>query len=176
MEKPSILSGGQWRWALERRCCLSRVLKGELEKVEGGEGKGPRAEGCVDRGVWCAGTCCVWQGERSMAGGGRLCAKDTCVQVMQLWFPSGGRSLQRKQHNQMLVPFGIWFYFTYFLKLFYCSFTVVCIFSPPQPNPPPSPASTLPLGFVHAYFIVVPENPSPHYPLPTPLWLLFDCS
>ena len=46
-------------------------------------------------------------------------------------------------------------------KLFYCcSITVVCIFSPPQPNPPPSPASTLPLGFVHVSFIVVPENPS----------------
>ena len=33
-----------------------------------------------------------------------------------------------------------------------------------------------PLGFVHVSFIVVPENPSPHYPLPTPLWLLSDCS
>ena len=63
--------------------------------------------------------------------------------------------------------------FTFFLifKLFYCcSITVVCIFSPPlyltSPNPPPSPASTLPLGFVHVSFIVVPENPSPHYPFP----------
>ena len=46
----------------------------------------------------------------------------------------------------------------------------------PQPNPPPSLASTLPLGFVHVSFIVVPENPSPHYPLPHPLWLLSDCS
>ena len=33
--------------------------------------------------------------------------------------------------------------------------------TPLQPNPPPSPASTLPLGFVHMSFIVVPENPSP---------------
>ena len=48
--------------------------------------------------------------------------------------------------------------------------------TPPQPNPPPSPASTLPLDFVHVSFIVVPENPSLHYPLPTPLWLLLDCS
>ena len=48
--------------------------------------------------------------------------------------------------------------------------------TPPQPNPPASPASTLPLGFVHVSFIVVSENPSPHYPLPTPLWLLLDCS
>ena len=41
-------------------------------------------------------------------------------------------------------------------KLFYCcSITVVCIFSPPlyptPANPPPSPASTLPLGFVHVF-------------------------
>ena len=34
--------------------------------------------------------------------------------------------------------------------------------TPPQPNPPPSPASTLPLDFVHVSFIAVPENPSPH--------------
>ena len=36
--------------------------------------------------------------------------------------------------------------------------------TPPQPNPPPSPTSTLPLGFVHVFFIVAPVNPSPHYP------------
>ena len=48
--------------------------------------------------------------------------------------------------------------------------------TPPQPNPPPSPVSTLPLGFVHMSFIVVPVIPSPHSPLPTPLWLLLDCS
>ena len=48
--------------------------------------------------------------------------------------------------------------------------------TPPQLNPPPFPASTLPLDFVHVSFIVVPENPSPHYPLPPPLWLLLDCS
>ena len=44
--------------------------------------------------------------------------------------------------------------------------------TPPQPNSLPSPASNLPLGFVHVSFIVVPENPSPHYPFPPPLWLL----
>ena len=48
--------------------------------------------------------------------------------------------------------------------------------TPPQPNPPPSPADTLPLDFVHVSFIVVPLIPSPHYPLPTPPWLLLDCS
>ena len=46
----------------------------------------------------------------------------------------------------------------------------------PQTNPLISLASTLPLGFVHVSFIVVPENPSPHCPLPSPLWLLLDCS
>ena len=45
--------------------------------------------------------------------------------------------------------------------------------TPPQPVPPPSPTSNLPLDFVLVSFIVAPINPSPHYPLPTPLWLLF---
>ena len=48
--------------------------------------------------------------------------------------------------------------------------------TPPEPNPPPSPTSALPLDFVHVSFIVVPIIPSPHCPLPTPLWLLLDCS
>ena len=48
--------------------------------------------------------------------------------------------------------------------------------TPPPPNPPPSPTSTLPLDFVHVYFIVVPINPSPHCPLTSPLWPLPDCS
>ena len=69
----------------------------------------------------------------------------------------------------------------FFLKNFYCcSITVVCLFSPPlpppQPNLLPSFASTPALGFVHVSFIVVPENPSPHCPLPSPRWLLLDCS
>ena len=66
-------------------------------------------------------------------------------------------------------------------KLFYCcSITVVCIFSPPVYPTPAKPTSlpylTLPFGFVNVSFIVVPENPSPHYPFPTPLRLLLDCS
>ena len=62
----------------------------------------------------------------------------------------------------------------YFLKLFYCcSITVVCLFSPlvstpPQPNPAPYPASTLPLGFVHVSYVVVPDNLSPITLLMTP--------
>ena len=44
--------------------------------------------------------------------------------------------------------------------------------TPPQPVPPPSPNSTLPLDFVIVSFI----DPSPRYPLPTPLWLLLQCS
>ena len=48
--------------------------------------------------------------------------------------------------------------------------------TPPQPIPPPSPTSTFPLDFVHVSFMVAPVNPSPHYPLPTPLWLLLHCS
>ena len=48
--------------------------------------------------------------------------------------------------------------------------------TPPQRNPPPSLTSTLPLDFVHVSFIVVPVIPSPHCLLPTPLWLLLDCS
>ena len=78
------------------------------------------------------------------------------------------------------------FYFFFFisclsLSFFYCySITVVCIFSPSfHPTPAKTtthPTSTLPLDFVHVSFIVVPVNPSPHCPLPTPLWLLLDGS
>ena len=49
-------------------------------------------------------------------------------------------------------------------------------YAPPQPVPPPSPTSTLPLDFVLVSFIVAPIDPSPHYPIPTPLWLLLHCS
>ena len=48
--------------------------------------------------------------------------------------------------------------------------------TPAQPVPPPFPTSTLPLDFVLVSFIVAPTDPSPHYPLPTPLWLLLQCS
>ena len=62
------------------------------------------------------------------------------------------------------------FFFFLIIWLWFNYSCLHCLPTPPspQPNPPPSPASTLPLGFVHVSFIVVPENPSPHCPLPTP--------
>ena len=53
------------------------------------------------------------------------------------------------------------------------SITVVCLFSPslhPTPAKPTSlsSASTLPLGFVHVSFTVVPVIPSPTVPPPLP--------
>ena len=60
-------------------------------------------------------------------------------------------------------------------------FNYNCLHFLPIPPPHPSqshllPTSTLPLDFVLVSFIVVPIDPSPHYPLPTPLWLLLQCS
>ena len=73
----------------------------------------------------------------------------------------------------LLVTFCLWSitYLFSFKKLFYCSITVLCIFSPPVPPTPAKPTS-LPcfhplLGFVYMSFIVVPENPSTHCPPPT---------
>ena len=42
--------------------------------------------------------------------------------------------------------------------------------TPPQPNPHPSLASTLPLGFVYVPLIVVPENASSHCSLSPPFY------
>ena len=75
----------------------------------------------------------------------------------------------------------ILFYFIYLFKIYLFIYFFIRLQSsafsphpstPPQPAPPPSPASTLPLDFVLASCIVAPIDPSPHYPLPTPLWLL----
>ena len=73
--------------------------------------------------------------------------------------------------------------FTYYFKIYLFIFIQLQLsaFSPhpstpPQPAPPPSPTSTLPFDFVLLSFIVAPIDPSPHYPLPTPLWLLLQCS
>ena len=53
---------------------------------------------------------------------------------------------------------------------FYCySITLVCIFSQSL-HPTPAEPTTLSLDFVHVSFIVVRVVPSPHCPLPTPIW------
>ena len=55
-----------------------------------------------------------------------------------------------------------------FLLLLLLLFNYSCLhflLSPPRPQT--NPASTLPLGFVHVSFTVVPENSSPCCPLPT---------
>ena len=65
------------------------------------------------------------------------------------------------------------FSFVNIILIIYCySIRVVCLFSPSlhtTPGGPTSlPTSTLPLDLVHVSIIVVPVNPSPHCPLPTP--------
>ena len=70
---------------------------------------------------------------------------------------SGVSQMVQAQVSPYLCPF----FFS-----FYCySITVICIFSPSlcfTPAKPTSlPASTLPLDFVHVFFIVAPVNPSP---------------
>ena len=73
------------------------------------------------------------------------------------------------------TPSSILWDLAYFKKIFIAIQLQLYAFSPhpstpPQLNPPPSTTSTLPLDFVHVSFIVVPVIPSPHCPLPTPLW------
>ena len=90
-----------------------------------------------------------------------------------------------KDHLFSLHPVIFFYLFIYLYLFIFKIFIVIQLqlyaFSPhpstpPQLNPPPSPTSTLPLDFVHVSFIVVPVIPSPHCPLPTPPWLLLDCS
>ena len=87
--------------------------------------------------------------------------------------------------KQILVELGSFFFFKFLLFFIFIFLIVVQLHlsafsphtsTPPQTIPPPSPISTLPLDFVHVSFIVVPVNPSLHCSLPTPLWLLLDCS
>ena len=77
-------------------------------------------------------------------------------------------------HQKVYFLFFILFYFI-FIQLQLSAFSPHPS-TPPQPVPPSSPTSTLPLDFVLVSFIVAPIGPSPHYPLPTPLWLLLHCS
>ena len=90
----------------------------------------------------------------------------------------------------ILTIFGfITFYLRYYQISFFKIFIYLFIYiqlqlsafsphpsTPPQPVPSPSPTSPLSLDFVLVSFIVAPIDPSPHYPLPTPLWLLLQCS
>ena len=76
-----------------------------------------------------------------------------------LFFGGGGR----------LIYFSVFIYFLFqFLNYFIVQLQLSAfsphLSTPPQPNSPPSPASNLPLGFVHVSFIGAPENP---YPLPS---------
>ena len=92
-----------------------------------------------------------------------------CSLYINLKVNFGSSNITREKVNDKQVNLFIFFQF---LKLLYCcSITVVCIFSSPL-HPTPARPSSLPLGFVHVSFIVVPENPSPHYPFPPPFWLL----
>ena len=80
-------------------------------------------------------------------------------------------------HKHMLFA-EFFAFFTSIFKLFFVVQLKLSAFSPhlstpQQPNPPPSPASNLPLGFVYVPFTAVPENPSPHCPFNPPLWPLF---
>ena len=78
-------------------------------------------------------------------------------------------------HAVLLTIVSMTFIEIFFFKKFLLLFNYSCLYfpsTPPQPNPPPSSASTLPLDFVHVSFIVAPVIPSPHCHLPTPLWLL----
>ena len=62
----------------------------------------------------------------------------------------------------------VWGFFTDILLLFNysCMHFIATPHCPPHPNSPPSLDSTLPVGFVHVSFIVVPVIPSSHCPPP----------
>ena len=83
--------------------------------------------------------------------------------------------------NTLYIIFILFHFIFYFLKIFIVIQLQLSVFSPhlstpPQPIPPFSSTSTVPLDFVHVSFIVATVNPSPHYPFPTPLGLLLHCS
>ena len=98
--------------------------------------------------------------------------------VLRAFFPLPACPLST---GKFLVSISTFYLFFCFCKIFIVIQLQLYAFSPhpstpPQPIPPPSPTSTVPLDFVHVSFIVDPLDPSPHYPLPTPLWLLLHCS
>ena len=93
--------------------------------------------------------------------------------------------------SYLFVNLRLWHIFTcceelHFINIFNFLITLLlfsysCLHFLPIPLPHRSqthlpPVSTLPFDFVHVSFLVVPENPSPHCPFPTPFWLLLGCS
>ena len=98
--------------------------------------------------------------------------EDRIVKITQL------KNQKQKKRERMRIAQGTSFFFGnlfIFIHLQLSAFSPLPS-TPPQPVPPPSPTSTLPFDFVLVSFIVAPIDPSSHYPLPTPLWLLLQCS
>ena len=92
------------------------------------------------------------------------------------WLRLRGRLRMRSVHKLSAVDLAD------FKKIIYLFlFSYNCLHFLPIPPPQPCQShlpltSTLPLDFVLVSFIVAPVDPSPHYLLPTPLWLLLHCS
>ena len=65
--------------------------------------------------------------------------------------------IQLTPHSQQLLVFSVFFFFLIFIviQLQLSAFSTHPS-TPLQPNPPPSPTSTLPIDFVHVSFIVAP--------------------
>ena len=108
---------------------------------------------------------------------GHLCL----CKPLKRWVYSPFKKFFHWFNSPMICDSYKYFFFSVFLKKFLLLFNYSCMpFLPiPPPHPsqsqPLSPTSTLPLDLVHVSFKVVPVIPSPHCPLPTPLWRLLDC-
>ena len=77
--------------------------------------------------------------------------------TMQAWFPMGKPICGP---GSCVMPCTCWFSEPGLSYIHHCP--------RPQPNTPPSPASTLPFSFLHESFIVVSENLSPIISSPLP--------
>ena len=105
------------------------------------------------------------------------CSSALCT--LSSWaFPDSKLHLLKQGRLWALHSFPILNFFKKKLLLF--NYSCLHFLPTPLPHPirthllPPPPPS--PLIFAHVSFIVAPVNPSLHCPLPTPLWLLLDCS